>query len=370
MSSLLFRVIREIADDHAHEGHDDHAGHSDHADHGHHDEHGHEEHGHDEHGHDDHSDHAEGTFCSGSACLRNWKIGFAVLLFVEGVIFGYFALLLKKFACVQTKRFRKFLGFINIGGGGIFLASGFLHILPEGLEFLAPAEEGGHDDHGHDDHHDHAHGFPTGMTVVLYSFLAFMLLEMFLIPHHDEHESPSHTDDEAVEKGGEAEEKEVSKANGLKSKAFASMSLITAAIGIHSIFESIALGASSRWSSTLNLFIAIGTHRWATTMSLGARYAKVNLSGFGYALCVIGYALIAPIGVAIGMAVQGNASNRLIGVVFAISGGIFFYIGGFETPVEELVGKQENKFIKYLTYLAGATVITIITGILSATGVH
>ncbi len=111
---------------------------------------------------------------------------------------------------------------------------------------------------------------------------------------------------------------------GLKSKAFASMSLITVAIGIHSIFESIALGASSRWSSTLNLFIAIGTHCWATTMSLGARYAKVNLSGLGYALCVIGYAHIAPIGVAIGMAVQGNASNTLIGIVFAISGGVFF----------------------------------------------
>ncbi len=66
-SSLLFKVIREIADDHAHEGHDDHAGHSDHVDHGHHDEHGHDEHGHEE---------AESTFCSGSACLRNWKIGF------------------------------------------------------------------------------------------------------------------------------------------------------------------------------------------------------------------------------------------------------------------------------------------------------
>jgi len=56
--------------------------------------------------------------------------------------------------------------------------------------------------------------------------------------------------------------------------------------------------------------------------------------------------------------------------VFAISGGIFFYIGGFETPVEELVGKQENKLMKYFMYVAGAVVITIITGILSATGVH
>ncbi len=38
--------------------------------------------------------------------------------------------------------------------------------------------------------------------------------------------------------------------------------------------------------------------------------------------------------------------------------------------MEELVGRQENKFLKYLTYLAGAAVITIVTGILFATGVH
>ena len=70
------------------------------------------------------------------------------------------------------------------------------------------------------------------------------------------------------------------------------MSLNTAAIGIHSIFESVAFGACSPWSSTLDLFIAIGTHSWATTMSLGARYAKVNLSGLGYALCVMGTLLL------------------------------------------------------------------------------
>ena len=49
------------------------------------------------------------------------------------------------------------------------MASGFLHTLPKGLEFLAPAEEG-----GHDGYHDHTHGFPTGMTVVLFALLAFM----------------------------------------------------------------------------------------------------------------------------------------------------------------------------------------------------
>ncbi len=93
----------------------------------------------------------------------------------------------------------------------------------------------------------------------------------------------------------------------------------------------------------------------------------MNLSGLGYALCVMGYALIAPIGVAIGMAVQGNASSTVIRVVFAMCGCIFLCIRGFGTPVEELVGKQENRFMKYLTYLTGATVITIIAGVLPAT---
>ena len=75
----------------------------------------------------------------------------------------------QKIRLCSTTRFRKFFAFVNSGGGGIFLAPRFLHILPKGLEFLAPVEEG-----DHDDYHDQAHSFPTGMSVVLFALLAFM----------------------------------------------------------------------------------------------------------------------------------------------------------------------------------------------------
>ena len=379
--SLILDVIRELNDTHNDHDHHDEHGHSDPSNHT-------DEASHDDHGHDDDGD--ESGFCSGSSCLRNWKIGFATLLFVEGVIFGYFALVLKRFACLSTKRFRKTLSFVNIGGGGIFLASGFLHIMPEALEFLAPSEEGhddhgegghddhgddGHDDHGGDSHDEHNHGgFPTALGILLLTYLLFMGLDMFVFPHSHGDGHGHGDEDEALKDAEDSEEKEEeedgSERQGLRTNAFLSMSLMTFTIAIHSIFESIALGASSRWSSTLNLFLAIATHRWATTMALGARYERVKLSFVGYTILVFAFAAVAPISIAIGAAVRGNASTTAIGVVFAISAGIFFYVGGFETPVEELIGKQENKLLKYLVYVGGAGIIAIITVILSVTGVH
>ena len=104
-------------------------------------------------------------------------------------------------------------------------------------------------------------------------------------------------------------------------------------------------------------------------MALGARYAKDKISILSYCILAVGFSAIAPIGIGIGAAV-GSSSNTVLGIVFAITTGVFFYVGGFETPVAELVGHVELKFAKFAVYVAGAVCMAIITGILSATGIH
>ncbi len=348
-------------------------------------------------GHDHGQDHAHGNeqgnattaaeagagagYCSGTVCMRNWKIAFAVLLFVEGVVFGYVPLLLKRFACLSTKRFRRLLSFVNVGGGGIFLATGMLHILPEALELLRePESHGAHgsevagkqaDLQGHGTEHGHEHGFPVGPAVILYTFILFLFLEKVLFPHSHgaadvKSESEAHNHEWTSAPTEENNDMEP-KRDGILSKTFFTYVLITLFIGLHSVFESVALGSSKRWGTVLNLFIAISTHRWATTMTLGARYERASLSPLAYSLLVIGYAAIAPLGIAIGVGVR-EASRTVVGVVFALSAGIFVYVGAFETPAEEFVERKDLRYPKFAVYTLGAGIITIITGILFATG--
>lgn len=345
--------------------------------------------------HDGH-DHGEeaGGYCETAACLRNWKIGFGAILFVEGVIFGMVALAIRKFACLSTKKFRTLLSYVNVGGGGIFFATGLLHVIPEALEFLA-----GHDEHGEeegDSHEGHAHslnlaaaaveavqgaeaghaengekeghGFPVGFTVILATFIVFLLLDHILFTHNHGHSKAKAAVEDEEEPLDQAAEPEPEKLNGFKSSAFFTATAITVGIGVHSVLESVAMGAADEWSTVFGLFIAIFAHRWATVMSLGARFAVRNLSLLPYTFLVFFYALIAPLGISIGFSVK-HLGDTFLGIIFAISGGIFIYIGAFEVPAEEFVENKEHRYGKFITYALGAGIMVAITGILLAAGV-
>jgi len=174
-----------------------------------------------EHAEHGHAEEAAG-FCETAACLRNWKIAFAAILFVEGVIFGYVAIALRRFACLSTKKFFTLLSYVNTFGGGIFLATGLLHIIPEALEFMEGGhseEEGAHGDHdahslntaaggdehdhsthaeaGHEGHEEGGHGFPLGFTLILVTFLVFLFFDRILFTHHNHgHSDAKHVTEE------------------------------------------------------------------------------------------------------------------------------------------------------------------------------
>lgn len=355
---------------------------------------------HSDHDHGSHSDHAEsGGYCETDACLRNWKIGFGAILFAEGVIFGMVALALRKFACLSTKKFRTLLSYVNVGGGGIFLAAGLLHIIPEALEFFAGghSEEGeAHGDHGdhdvhsmnlaadaaagyqeaeaggHSEHEEGGHGFPTGFTVILATFVAFLFFDRILFTHHNHNHSEAKTVDviDEEEPLDETAVTEEQKLNGFSSSAFITATAVTVGIGAHSVLEGVAMGAGDEWSTVFNLFIAVFAHRWATAMALGSRFATGNLSILPYAFLVVVFSLVAPLGIGIGFSVK-HLGDLFLGIVFAISGGIFIYVGAFEVPAEEFVENQnrEHRYGKFITYALGAGIIVGITGILQAAGV-
>lgn len=336
-------------------------------------------------------------YCESASCRRNWKIAFAVILFLEGLLFGYFALILRRFACLSTKRFRNLLHFVNAGGGGVFLTTGLLHILPEAAALLEPAEPDAlaaaeaaaveplpADPHAAEGGHGHEPAFPTAYAIVLLTYFVFLFFDRVLFPSSHAHPTAklaswqaSPLDEDEVD--GEDDEENgnqsdssgyvASTLHGIGSPSFVSALLCVLGLSAHSLFESVALGSSSRFTTALHAFIAIAAHRWATSMALGSILAKHELSTSAYSLLTVLFAFIAPLGVFIGFAVQ-TASDTFQGVVFALSAGTFLYIGAFETVSSEFVEHPKHLLGKFCVMASGAAVMVAITGILVIADVH
>jgi len=381
--------------------------------------------------------------CSTPACLSRWKAGFIVALFVEGLAGG---------AAPQALHYLKSperaLHIANAFGGGIFLATGMLHVLPEAVEHLAghghgEEHEGEHEEHAEgEEHEDHAHEeegeeegrhpFPTAYALAVGAFYAILVIEHLLLgkyAHSHSHaatvahdtaaakgvsypvplgsatdpeggvvpeagfgeaadstaaspaDASNHDDMLAVGKEGAlgggpspmpkdvtvpiasaaagglvqrsasarsvASDGAASNASGgsqvssqgqllaeenvgFLSTNFTRALLAAFSLSIHSVFESLALGLASSWSTALHTFIAIGSHKWATSASLGIKFEKERLRRRQLAVLVFLWAAVTPVSAGIGAAITGGIGDTTAGVLFALSAGMFIYIGAFE----------------------------------------
>lgn len=330
---------------------------------------------------------AKDTYCSTHPCQRSWKIAFAVILFLESVLFGYIALLLRHYSCLSSKGFRKLLHIVNVFGGGVFLATGLLHILPEAVEFLTPTSM----------FHHHLQ-FPTAFAIVLSIYFVFLFFDRVLKEHSSSlvstlqktaddlddfssgyPEDPEEYDDAWTDqcdfRSAQSSDAEdplavvVDDMHDFKSPEFANAAVMVLGMAAHSLLESVALGGTARMSVVLNTFIAISAHRWATSMALGARFAKKRLGTVPYTALNIAFALVAPFGVFIGLIVQ-QTSRVFQGVIFSMSAATFLYIGAFETPTEEFVTHRRWPVLKFFFMLGGATMIVVVTAIVVAVSIH
>lgn len=401
----------------------------------------------DNHGDDHGDDHDK---CESSACVRNWKLVFIAVLFLEGLIGG-----LVPYSLKYLPRCDVALHVANAFSGGIFLATGLLHILPEALELMA-----GHDhanpDHeeepaggGEEPHHDEeeSEGFPTVYALAMGAFFVLVLVERLLLRKHahghtalaeavaekdvDELDvappvtgaaAPTdagrkHSWDAALDADAAAVESGDGTAAGagtrdahvpaqaghlarmssghgasrlsvgtdasfeLRRQVLAASNrrffsanffralLAIVAVALHSLFESLSLGLASDFSSALSVFIAIAAHKWATVIALGVKCEKEQLRLGQYVSLIVLFAAVTPVAAGVGLSIAG-VDTTVRGTLFALSAGIFLYIGAFEVPAEEFMVHTRWLWGKYLSYVTGAVVITVITAILVATGVH
>lgn len=314
----------------------------------------------------------------------HWKVGFAALLLVEGLLFGHAVLLIKRLTAAGPA-FRVAVHFGNALSAGVFFATGMLHVLPEAIELLAEDEEAHvervEDLHGDDAHRAHASDFPWPFLILTLSFYLIFFVEQILMPKLAEHQHlGQHVDrqssmslsgeKEVLDARALAEPSELVNldAAGFRSQEFATGLVEILGLSAHSLFESMALGLSREFGTALNIFIATAGHRWATSLAVAFKLAR-RMAYLPFLALLFLFSAMVPVGIGIGAALS-ELSRTTEGVLFSISAGTFIYIGVFESMAEEYIEHKKWPMRKFAATLAGAAIIVVTTVVLVRFNVH
>ena len=127
-------------------------------------------------------------------------------------------------------------------------------------------------------------------------------------------------------------------------------------LGIHSLFEGIAVGMGQTLQKVSMMALAIVLHKGAVGLTLGTTFSKAFPSRDNHvAMLIFCFAVFTPIGVLIGWAF--NKESPYSEVVFnCLAAGTFIYIACNEVLIEEFANKEHKK-IKFLFYLIGIAFI-------------
>jgi len=280
-------------------------------------------------------------------------LGIAVVAFLGGLI----PFLFKK--CTHSARI---MSIANACAGGIFLAVGFCHMLPEGVESLEGFQGEGKP----------LGNFPLGFFLLGIGGLLILFVEKVMLgkEHHDLGHGHAHPDQD-LEQGHyhpPINAPEGTDPGSMEAPLLTappppprSVSLITSivlvvALGVHSFIEGLALGIIETATEALLLFIAIIAHKWAETAALSIAFITAGLKVKINIIIIIVFSLITPVGIAIGMsigaAIEGDSALIIRGCLQVLAAGTFTYVSYIEL-ISEAFEDRRDKWLKLIVLLVG-----------------
>jgi zinc transporter 1/2/3 len=335
-------------------------------------------------------DEDDGGVASPSAGLR---LGLAAVILALGYLPGLAPALLA--SALETRRSRALLSLLSMFSGGVFLAAGLTHLLPEAVESEGAIAWGSGPE------------YPVATTAATLGFLLVFFVERVLFSTQDlacpapcpedacreaaDEQGPcggvvtsrdrNHDHDDA-EKGvvgadfparrtnvavvvaspgrpsseasSDAPRNSLGKALLLGASdslhphsatvlgrachlaaARRSALALLAALVVHATLAGVALGLADSRSAVVATFVAIVAHKMFAAISLGTRFVVEGASLPELCLWMIPFALATPLGVGIGVAVDGGASPLALSLLEGLSAGTFLYIGAFEVLAHE-----------------------------------
>eukprot|EP00127_Corallochytrium_limacisporum_P001479 Clim_evm3s59 gene=Clim_evmTU3s59 len=266
--------------------------------------------------------------------------------------------------------------------GGVFLAIGFLHMLPDASDtleysdrtFFIPDPEGG------------KKAFPLSFLFLCIMILFILFLEKVLfqgldeaLAKHADQESPARCCDVEVGRVSTVsirksiENTEIQKADSSsvsstycdadeKDKPIAYiMHLI---LCVHSIFEGASVGLAATFRSALVIWIAIVAHKGFEGFALGCEFIKVGLKRHVHVKLAAVYSLAAPLGIAIGAGTQVALEDTSIlpwidGIFSAFGGGTFAYLALVIVFAEYFKGDKHQRVTNFLSMCIGFVLMAV-----------
>jgi len=142
--------------------------------------------------------------------------------------------------------------------------------------------------------------------------------------------------------------------------------ILLLAISIHTIFEGLAIGLQHTTTALWTLFLAIIIHKTIIAFSLGLQFAE-NLKQKSKAILFMAiFAILSPIGIAIGTAVcsahggDGSAAADVVeGILQCIATGTLLYVSFFEVLMGEI--GNDHCLIKVLFIILGYALMALLT---------
>ena len=129
------------------------------------------------------------------------------------------------------------------------------------------------------------------------------------------------------------------------------------AMGLHAVFEGLALGLMGNMASFLGFLLAIVFHKWAESMAVGINFLKHKVTKWKRLIAFCIFALLTPTGVVIGLLLE-KTNEQAKGIVLAVSGGTFIYIAIAEIISEEF-GYKKGIVYRFLAFLIGVGVMLL-----------
>ncbi|KAL3989362.1 ZIP Zinc transporter family protein [Acanthocheilonema viteae] len=288
-----------------------------------------------------------------------------VTLFITTLTACSFAFLLRRIANTTTG-FLPALSLISVFGGGVFLATCLLDLLPDAKESLGKIEK----------MQQINYSYPVMEIFVAIGFLLVLSTEqiiMFirekqqhgstdmenLITGHDNHnESNSELVNSHSQYGNEVNQQSLT-----QSQSTARIILLVMALSLHAIFEGLSLGLVGGANEIMQIFFALLLHKIVIGFSLGIRLVQSALSFTTAFLCSTIFAVQIIIGGFGGIAILdfvSRGSPLIAGTVSFIAQatacGTFLYITCFEILPHEFHQRQ-LRIAKLFSLIAGFAVI-------------
>nr|XP_046248980.1 zinc transporter ZIP1 [Scatophagus argus] len=298
--------------------------------------------------------------------LLQVKIGALIGLLLLTLLFGFIPARVKWFRDTNgTEQHRTALSLISCFAGGVFLAACLLDIIPDYLSDIS-AEL---------DVRKVETSFPFPEFIMAAGFFMVLILERIVLNCQEirgtqQETTPliqdnrnghghghGHATSPDLESSGQHVHVDLQAHSPFRSF------ILFLSLSLHSIFEGLAIGLQSTDSKVLEICIAILVHKSIIVFSLSVKLVQSAVRPLWMAAYIVVFALMSPIGIAIGIGVMEAqlASGALIQAILeGLAAGTFVYITFLEILPHELnsPGKQ---LVKVIFILLGFSVMAGLT---------